>query len=96
MTGVTVTVNVCSKASPEEEACVQELSVLRLEQVDSTVEEAKFPELQYSCGYMLNNNKQMLVVTQCRHIVMQELENGVAPGEPEVHCLILILHAVAS
>ena len=27
---------------------------------------------------------------------MQEPENGVAPGEPEVHHLVPILHAIAS
>ena len=59
-------------------------------------EEAKFPELQYCCGYVLNNNKQILVVTlQYHHILVQELENDVSPGEPEIHHLVSILHATA-
>ena len=65
LTGVSVTGNVCSVASPEEEAHVQESSALQLEQV-CTVEEAKFPELQFSRGYALDSNKQILVVTQCQ------------------------------
>ena len=32
---------------------------------------------------------------QCHHILTQELENDVAQGEPEVHHLVLMLHAVA-
>ena len=31
------------------------------------MEEAKFPELQFSRGYALDNNKQILIVTQ-RHL----------------------------
>ena len=62
--------NVYSKASPEEEAHVQESSMLRYEQVVGTVEEAKFPE----CGYALDNNKQIrVVIIQRHHIQMQEL-----------------------
>ena len=41
--------------------------MLQLEQVftvqASTLKEAKFPELQFSCGYVLDSNKQLLV--QC-------------------------------
>ena len=86
--------NVCCKASPEEEARVQVSSVhvLRYEQVVGTVKEAKFPE----CGYALDNNKQIrVVIIQRHHIQMQELGKGIAPGEPEVHCLVLILHAAS-
>ena len=84
--------NVCCKASPEEEAHVQESSVLRYEQVIGTVEEPKFPE----CGYALNNNKEIrVVIIQHHHIQMQELGKGIAPGEPEVHSLVLILHAAS-
>ena len=32
---------------------------------------------------------------QRHHILMQELENDVAQGEPEVHYLVSMLHAVA-
>ena len=28
------------------------------------MEEAKYPELQFSCGYALNSNKQILIITQ--------------------------------
>ena len=94
--GVSVTGNVCSKASPEEEAHVQESSMLQLEQVVSIVRGAKLPELQYSYGYMLDNNKQILVVTQHHHILIQAMENGIASGKPEVHRLVLILHATTS
>ena len=84
--------NVCCKASPEEEAHVQESSVLRYEQVVGTVEEAKFPE----CRYTLDNNKQIrVVIIQRHHIQMQELGKSIAPGEPEVHRLVLILHAAS-
>ena len=99
LTGVNVTGNICSKARPEENACAQGSSVLRSEQNKLSVlsEEAKFQELQYSYGYMLNNNKQILVVTlQCHHILIHELENSVTPGELEVHRLVSILHAAAS
>ena len=62
------------------------------EQVVGTVEEAKFSE----CGYALDNNKQIrVVIIQCHHIQMQELWRGIAPDEPEVHRLILILHAAS-
>ena len=87
LTSVTITGNVCSKASPKEKVSAQESSVLRSERNKLSVlsEEAKFPELQYSCGYMLDNNNQILVVTlQCHHILTQELENSVTKGEPEV------------
>ena len=97
-TGISVIGNVCSKASPGGKVRVQELSVLQSEQNKLSVlsEEAKFTELQYSCGYMLDNNKQILTVTlQCHHILMQELENGVAPGEPEVYHLVSLLHTAA-
>ena len=75
---VNVTGNVCSKASPEEEARIQESSMLQLEQVVSIVREAKLPELQYFCGYVLDNNKQILVVTQHHHILIQVMKNGIA------------------
>ena len=98
MTGVNVTGNVCSKANPEEKARIQELSMLQSESNKLSVcavlsKEAKFPELQYSCGFALDDSKQILVITQCHHILMQKLENGIAPGEPEVYPLVLILHA---
>ena len=54
-TGVSITGNVCSEASLEETRA-QESSALQLEQV-CTVEEAKFPDLQFSRGYALDNNK---------------------------------------
>ena len=57
-TGVSITGNVCSEASLEETRA-QESSTIQLEQV-CTVE---FPELQFSRGYALDNNKQILVVT---------------------------------
>ena len=45
---------------------------------------------------MLNNNKQILTVRlQYHHILVQELENGISPGEPEIHRLVSILHAMA-
>ena len=87
LTSVNVTGNVCSKASPEEKTSAQESSVLRSERNKLSVlpEEAKFPALQYSYGYMLDNNKQIMVVTlQCHHILTQELENSVTKGELEV------------
>ena len=68
-------------------ASAQESSVLRSEQNKLSVlsEEAKLSELQYSYGYVLDNNKQILAVTlQCHHILMQELENSITKGEPEV------------
>ena len=98
-TGVIDTENVCSKANPEEKACVQESSVLWSERNKLSVlsKEAKFPELQCSCGCALDNNKHILaIILQCHHILMQEPKNGVVPGEPEVHRLVLILHATAS
>ena len=55
----------CSEGSLLETR-VEELSELQLERVCS-VEEAKFPELQFSRGYALDNNKQILIVTQ-RHL----------------------------
>ena len=57
--GVNVTGNVCSKTNPEEKAHAQESNMLRLEhdKLSALSEEAKFPELQYSCGYVLDNNK---------------------------------------
>ena len=62
------------------------------EQVVGTVEEAKFPE----CGHALDNNKQIrVVIIQRRNIHMQELGRGIASGEPEVHRLVLILHAAS-
>ena len=64
-TGVSITGNVCSEASLKETRA-QESSALQLEQV-CTVEEAKFPDLQFSRGYTLDNTKQILVVTQ-RHL----------------------------
>ena len=65
-TGVStsVTGNVCSETNPEKESHVQESTMLQIEQV-CAVEEAKFPELQFSRGYMLDNKKQILVVTKC-------------------------------
>ena len=51
----------CSEGSLLETR-VKELSALQLERVCS-VEEAKFPELQFSCGYALDNNKQILIAT---------------------------------
>ena len=100
-TDVNVTGNVCSKAnaSPKEKACVQKLSVLQSEWNRLLVlsKEAKFPGLQYPCGYAFDSNKQILVVTlQCHHILMQELENGIASGKPKVYGLVSILHAAAS
>ena len=62
-TDVCVTGNVCSEANPSH---VEESSVLQIEQL-CTVEEAKFPELQFSRSYAFDNNKQILVVTQ-RHL----------------------------
>ena len=97
---VNITGNVCSKASPEEKAHVQELSQAcfdqnGISQLSVLSEEAKFPELHYSCGYALNNNKEIHIVTlQCHHILMQKLENGVTPSELEVYHLVLILHAL--
>ena len=99
LTSVNVTGNICSKASTEEKASAQGLNVLWSEQKKLSVlsEEAKFPELQYSYGYTLNNNKQIMVATlQCHFILMQELENAVTPGELEVYRLVSILHAAAS
>ena len=55
----------CSEGSLLETR-VEELSELQLERVCS-MEEAKFPELQFSRGYALDNNKQILIVTQ-RHL----------------------------
>ena len=62
-TDVSITGNVCCEASLEI-THVEESSMLQLEQV-CIVEETKFPELQFSHGYILGNNKQILVVTQC-------------------------------
>ena len=92
-------ISVAIKASPKEKARAQGSSVLWSEQNKLSVlsEEAKFPELQYSYGYTLNNNKHILVVAlQCHFILMHELENAVTPGELEVHRLVSILHATAS
>ena len=46
---VCVTGNVCSETNPEKDSHVEESSVLQIEQV-CAVEEAKFPELQFSRG----------------------------------------------
>ena len=54
-----------------EETTIQESSMLQFEQF-FTVQEAKFLELQFSRGYTLNNNKQILVVTQ-HHLVYHAL-----------------------
>ena len=97
LTSVNVTGNVCSKASPEGKACVQESRVLQSERSKLSVlsKETKFPELQYCCGYVLDNNKQILTVTlQYHHILVQELENDVSSGEPEIYHLVSILHAM--
>ena len=64
-TGVSTTGNVCSEGSLQE-TCIEELSALQLERV-CTVEVSKYPELQFSRGYTLDNNKQILIVTQ-RHL----------------------------
>ena len=53
-TDVCVTENVCSETNPEKDSHVKESSVLQIEQV-CAVEEAKFPELQFSRGYALDN-----------------------------------------
>ena len=64
-TDVSITGNACCEASVEETR-VEESRVLQLEQI-CIVEETKFPELQFSRGYALGNNQQILVVTQ-RHL----------------------------
>ena len=61
---VGVTGNVCRETNPEEDSHVVESSILQIEQV-CAVEEEKFQELKFSHGYALDNNKQILVVTQC-------------------------------
>ena len=67
------------------------MSKLWLEQVctvqASTIKEAKFPELQFSCRYVLaiTISSYWFSVVQCYHILMRELENSVAQGKPEVH-----------
>ena len=90
----------CSEASQEEEeAHVQGSSAFRLEQVctvwGGTVKEAKFPELQSSCGYALDSNKQVLV--QC--YAMPPYPNG-RTGEQHCmrwfHRLVSIFHATVS
>ena len=97
-TGVNVTGNVCSKASPEEKHVCKSQACFNQNRTSCQYcpKKPSF-QLRYSYGYALNNNKRILVVTlQWRHILMQELEKGVAPGEPKVHRLILILRTVAS
>ena len=78
---VSILLEMSAASKSRRKSCVYELSVLWSEWNKLSVlsEEAKFPELQYSCGYALHNNKQILIVTlQCHHILMQELENGVS------------------
>ena len=97
-TGVNVTRNVCSKASPEEKHVFKSRACFNQNRTSCQYcpKKPSF-QLQYSYGYALNNNKRILIVTlQWRHILMQELEKGIAPGEPKVHRLVLILRTVAS
>ena len=110
-TGLSNIGNACGEGSSWE-THVGDLNALQLERVCS-VEEAKYPELQFSRGYALDNDKQILIAMQCHlayhppfgyisraritfqedgsykiHILMRELQNGIAQDESEVQCNI--------
>ena len=80
-------------------AHVQESSVLWLELVGMAVVSKKpsfqnhnFPVDTHS----ITVSRYWFSITQRHHILMQQLENGVARGEPEVHHVVSILHTAAS
>ena len=60
----------------------------------STVEEAKsYISHMDMCSIAIS--RYWFSVMQHHHILMQELENGVTQGEPEVHHLVSMLYAIA-
>ena len=83
LTDVSITGNACCEASLEERR-VEESSVLQLEQV-CILKGTKFSELQFSRGYTLGNNKQILHVVTQHHLAFHPLFGYISRARVTLH-----------